>query len=85
MNIENELKKDGITVIKKIDALSVTLIAKFVAEKFVSFFPFSHLNYHDLFVKVARLNMYVADIPDGWLRLSIFIKILVFILKMVFL
>lgn len=74
MNIENELKKDGITVIKKIDALSVTLIAKFVAEKFVSFFPFSHLNYHDLFVKVARLNMYVADIPDGLAQAKYFYK-----------
>lgn len=39
MNVENELKKDGITVIKPLDTLSITLIAKFVAEKFMSFFP----------------------------------------------
>ena len=38
MNIENELKKDGIKVIKQLDVLSTTLVAKFVAEKFIAFF-----------------------------------------------
>ena len=74
MNIENELKKDGITVIKELDALSVTLIAKFVAEKFVSFFPFSRFHYHDLFVRISRLNMYIADIPEGMAKASYFYK-----------
>lgn len=74
MNIENELKKDGITVIKPLDALSVTLIAKFVAEKFVSFFPFSRFHYHDLFVKISRLNMYIANIPEGMAKASYFYK-----------
>ena len=74
MNIEEELKKDGITVIKPVDTLSVTLIAKFVAEKFVTFFPFAHFHYHDLFVKIARLNMYIADIPDGIAQANYFYK-----------
>ena len=74
MNVEEELKKDGITIIKPIDTLSVTLIAKFVAEKFVAFFPFSRFNYHDLFVKLAHLNMYIADIPDGMAQANYFYK-----------
>ena len=74
MNIENELKKDGITVIKELDALSVTLIAKFVAEKFVSFFPFSRFHYHDLFVRISRINMYIAAIPEGMAKASYFYK-----------
>lgn len=74
MNIENELKKDGITVIKPLDTLSITLIAKFVAEKFISFFPFSRFRYHDLFVKISRLNMYIADMPEGMSEANYFYK-----------
>ena len=74
MNIENELKKDGIIVIKPLDTLSITLIAKFVAEKFMSFFPFSRFHYHDLFVKISRLNMYIADIPEGMSEANYFYK-----------
>ena len=55
MSIETDLRKDGITIIKPLDSLSVTLIAKFVAEKFISYFPFSHMKYDDLFITVSRL------------------------------
>ena len=65
MSIETDLKKDGIHVIKPLDSLSVTLIAKFIAEKFISYFPFAHMRYDDLFIKISKLNMYVADIPSG--------------------
>ena len=74
MNIENELKKDGITIIKPLDNLSITLIAKYVAEKFVSFFPFSRINYHDLFARITHLNMYIADIPEGMAEANYFYK-----------
>lgn len=74
MNVENELKKDGITVIRPLDTLSITLIAKYVAEKFMSFFPFSRFRYHDLFVKISRLSMYIADIPEGMSEANYFYK-----------
>lgn len=74
MNVENDLKKDGITVIKPLDTLSITLIAKFVSEKFMSFFPFSRFHYHDLFVKISRLNMYIADMPEGMSEANYFYK-----------
>lgn len=65
MNIENDLKKDGITVIEPVDALSVTLITKFVADKLAAAFPFYSLKYNDLFIKLSRIPMFIADIPDG--------------------
>ena len=71
---EEDLKKDGIIIIKQVDALSATLIAKFVAEKFVAFFPFSRFHYHDLFVKISHLNMYIADIPEGMSEANYFYK-----------
>lgn len=74
MSIEKDLKKDGITIIKPLDTLSSTIIAKFVSEKFISFFPFSQFRYHDLFVKISRLNMYIADIPNGMSEANYFYK-----------
>lgn len=74
MTIENELKKDGISVIEKLDTLSVTLIANFVSEKFISYFPFSNIKYHDLFIKISRLGMYIADIPEGMSEANYFYK-----------
>lgn len=74
MNIENDLKKDGITVIEPLDMLSITLIAKFVAEKFISFFPFSKFHYHDLFIKISNIKMYFADMPEGMSEANYFYK-----------
>lgn len=64
-NIENDLKKDGITIVKPVDTLTITLIAKFVAEKLTTTFIFYGLKQNDLFVKIARVPMYIAKIPDG--------------------
>lgn len=74
MNIDNDLKKDGIKVIKPVDTLTITLISKFVAEKFISFFPFYSLQYNDIFIKVSRLPMYFAEIPQGMAEANYFYK-----------
>lgn len=74
MKIEKDLRKDGITVIDTLDMLSVTLISKFVAEKLSSSFPFYNLKYHDLFVKISRISMYIADIPEGLSEANYFYK-----------
>lgn len=74
MNIEKDLKKDGITVIKPLDTLSVTLIAKFVAEKLISAFPFYGFRYDDLFIKITNTPMYIADIPSSMGEASYFYK-----------
>lgn len=74
MNIEKDLKKDGITVIKPLDTLAVTLIAKYVAEKLICAFPFYGFNYDKLFMKVSNIPMYIADIPDSMGEASYFYK-----------
>ena len=42
MNIEKELKKNGITVINKLDTLSVNTLAKNIAQKLCRAFPNQH-------------------------------------------
>jgi len=74
MKIENDLRKDGITVIEPLDMLSVTLISKFIAEKLSSALPFYNLKYHDIFVKASRISMYIADIPEGLSEANYFYK-----------
>ena len=74
MSIEKDLKKDGITVIKPLDMLSVTLIAKFVAEKLISSFPFYGFNYDKLFIKITNIPMYIAEIPNNMSEASYFYK-----------
>lgn len=74
MSIEKDLKKDGITIIKPVDSLTVTLISKFVAEKFISALPFYKFTYEDLFLKVSHLGMYIANIPDGMSEANYFYK-----------
>lgn len=65
MSINSELKKEGIEVIKPLDTLSVISIAKNVATKLVVAFPEQNLNCNDLFIKLSRLNMYIAKMPTG--------------------
>lgn len=65
MSINSELRKEGIEVIKPLDTLSVISIAKNVATKLVVSFPEQNLNCNDLFIKLSRLNMYIAKMPTG--------------------
>lgn len=65
MNVESELKKEGIEVIAPLDTFSVISIAKNVASKLVMAFPEQNLDCHSLFVKLSRLNMYIAKMPSG--------------------
>lgn len=74
MNVEKDLKKDGISVIKPLDTLSVTLIAKYVAEKLICAFPFYGFNYNKLFIKISNIPMYIADIPSNMSEASYFYK-----------
>lgn len=64
-NIENELKKDGITIVKPVDILTITLIAKFVSEKLTTSFIFYGLKQDELFIKISRTPMFIAKIPEG--------------------
>lgn len=65
MSIKKELKKEGIEVIKPLDTLSVIAIAKNVATKITMAFPEQNLNCNEIFIKLSRLNMYVAKMPHS--------------------
>lgn len=65
MNIQSELRKEGIEVIKQLNTLKVNSIATNIAQKLVDTFPEQNIDYHELFMKLCRLNMYIAKIPNG--------------------
>ena len=65
MNIKSELRKEGIEVISQLNTLKVNSIATNIAQKLVDTFPEQNINYHELFMKLSRLNMYIAKIPNG--------------------
>ena len=58
------LKKEGIEVIEKLDAMKVNTIANNIASKLCDAFPEHNLNKSDLFESLARLTMYVAKMPS---------------------
>lgn len=64
MNIETELKKEGITNIRPLDTLKINYIAKKVAHALVEQFPNLQFNENSLFIKLCRLNMYIATLPN---------------------
>lgn len=65
MDIEAELKKDGIEIIAPLDRFSIHSIANTVAEKLCVTFPNMHFSYQILFQRLSSLSMYVANMPVG--------------------
>ena len=74
MSIESELKKDGITVIDKLDTLSINTISRDIAEKICNAFPEQNFIFQNLFIALSRIPMYIADIPDGFAEATYFYK-----------
>lgn len=64
MTIEQELIKEGIEVIRTLDRITINSIAKSVADKLVDAFPNHNLDEKELFMRLSRLHMYVAKMPD---------------------
>ena len=65
VSIKSDLRKEGIQVIKQLNTLKVNSIATHIAKKLVDNFPEQNFNYHELFTRISRLNMYIAKIPNG--------------------
>lgn len=74
MSIESDLKKEGIEVKTKLDTLKVNSIAKTIAELLVKAFPEHDFKTDELFKKLARLNMYTAQVPNGLSEANYFYK-----------
>lgn len=74
MSIESDLRKDGIKVVSKLDTLVVNNIARNISRKIVATFPELNFNETDLFIKLARIDMYTASMPDGMAEANYFYK-----------
>ena len=74
VNVEAELKKDGIEIIGRLDTLSVNSLAKSVSEKICKTFPRAHFVPSHLFIELSRIPMYIAKMPDGFAEANYFYK-----------
>lgn len=74
MSIKSDLKRDGIEVIDELDTLRINSLAKNVASKLCKTFPEYNLDENDLFIRLSRLNMYKARMPEGMAEANYFYK-----------
>lgn len=65
LSIKKILKKEGIEIVKELDTLTLNTLAKKIANILSSSFPALNLNPNELFIKICRLNMYFAHLPNG--------------------
>lgn len=64
MNLDNLLKREGITDIKELDACKIKLISKDLAIKLCLAFPEHDLDRQALYNSFCALNMYTASMPE---------------------
>ena len=74
MSIKSDLKKDGVEVVEKLDTLKINSIARNVSIKICDTFPQFNLNQNELFIKLSRLDMYRANMPEGMAEANYFYK-----------
>lgn len=74
MNINAELKKDGIEIVGRLDTLSVNTLAKDIAEKICKAFPRAHFVSSQLFIELSRIPMYIARMPEDFAEANYFYK-----------
>lgn len=74
MSINSTLKKEGIRVIGKLNTLEINKIASNISEKIVNAFPEHSINQSDLFISIARLDMYIAEMPNDMAMAKYFYK-----------
>lgn len=74
MSIESSLRKEGIEVIEQLDTLAVNSIANNISHKIFDTFPHYGFSQNELFIKLCRLNMYRAKMPEGMAEANYFYK-----------
>lgn len=74
MSINSALKKEGIKVIGQLNTLEINKIASNISEKIANAFPEHNINQSDLFISIARLNMYIAEMPNDTAMAKYFYK-----------
>ena len=74
MSINSTLKKEGINVISQLNTMQVNSIASNISEKLSKAFPEHNIDKSDLFISIARLNMYIAEMPNDMAAAKYFYK-----------
>ena len=74
MSIEADLRKDGIEVTSKLNTLKINSIANNISLKLCETFPEYGLNQNELFIRLSRLDMYKAKMPEGMAEANYFYK-----------
>lgn len=74
MNVEAELKKDGIEIVGRLDTLSINSLARTVSKKICKAFPRAHFSAEQLFIELSRIPMYIAKMPVGFAEANYFYK-----------
>ena len=64
MSINSTLKKEGINVISQLNTMQINQIASNISEKLSKAFPEHNIDQSNLFISIARLNMYIAEMPN---------------------
>lgn len=74
MSVETDLKKDGIEVIETLNTLKINSLARNISQKICETFPEYGFNQNELFIRLSRLNMYRAKMPEGMAEANYFYK-----------
>lgn len=74
MSIETDLKKDGIEVTQVLDTLKINSIARNISQKICETFPNYGFSSNELFIRLSRLNMYKAKMPERNGRGELFLQ-----------
>ena len=74
MSIKSTLKREGINIIGQLNTMEINKIASNISEKLSKAFPEHQLNQSDLFISIARLNMYLADMSSDMAMAKYFYK-----------
>lgn len=74
MSVNSELKKAGIEVIEELNLMKINSIAENISTSICETFPDYGFNQNELFIKLCRLNMYRAKMPDGIAEANYFYK-----------
>lgn len=64
-HLKKILEKEGIKIVSTLDTLTQNNLASNIAATLSSSFPSLKLDAKELFIKISRLNMYLAELPEG--------------------
>lgn len=74
MSISSTLKNEGINIVGKLNTIEIDKIAANISEKITATFPEHNIDKQDLFDSIAKLDMYIAEMPNDMAMAKYFYK-----------